>query len=246
MLENTECTEHIIEGKKIQIYTQATAQKAQDATSIPIIYLNMYGNDNGKLFLSLKDTIKTSFCLVVISNLMWDCDMCPWGCPPLSKTDTACIGGADKYLQLLTQKIVPFTENKVFLQKKLGSPLWRRLLGYSLGGLFALYSCYKTNVFQRIASVSGSLWYPNLVDFVKTTNLFSRPECIYFSLGDKEAKTKNKFLKNIQINTQEIYEYFLSNKIKTTFVLNEGNHFKDAIKRTAKAIKWLFDFDKDN
>ncbi|MBP3817591.1 MAG: hypothetical protein J6H31_04745 [Butyrivibrio sp.] len=40
--------------------------------------------------------------LAVISDINWDDEMSPWDCPPLSKNDIPCTGGADEYLVNLT------------------------------------------------------------------------------------------------------------------------------------------------
>ena len=53
----------------------------------------------------------------------------------------------------------------------------------------------------------------------------SRPDCIYFSLGDKEAKTRNPILKTVQENAEEIWAFYQSKGIDTVFQLNPGNHF---------------------
>ena len=37
------------------------------------------------------------------------------------------------------------------------------IAGYSLAGLFALYALYKTDAFTRVASMSGSLWFPGIM-----------------------------------------------------------------------------------
>ena len=95
------------------------------------------------------------FTFVAISGLTWDHNRAPWDILPISKNDTPCTGDADRYVQLLTDEIVPKTEN--FVQ---GHVLWRGLAGYSLAGLFALYSLYLREFFKdreyvRLSLVSG-------------------------------------------------------------------------------------------
>ena len=71
-------------------------------------------------------------------------------------------------------------------------------------------------------------------------------EAIYFSLGNKEGKTKHPLMKHVEENTQEAYDYIQSLNIWSTFEMNPGNHFKDADKRTARSILWLLDIDDVN
>ena len=63
------------------------------------------------------------------------------------------------------------------------------------------------------------------------------PDKIYFSLGDKEANTRNPVLKTVRDKTIELSEYFKSIGAEVIFELNSGNHFTDTILRSAKGIK---------
>ena len=79
------------------------------------------------------------------------------------------------------------------------------------------------------------------MDFVKENKISSNVEKIYFSLGNKESKVKNQILANVEKNTKEIEEIYKKQGIKTIYVENEGNHFKDAPLRLAKGIKWILE-----
>ena len=118
-------------------------------------------------------------------------------------------------------------------------PVWRGIAGYSLAGLFALYAIYRTDVFSRVGCMSGSLWFPGFKEYIFSHEPKRRPDCIYFSLGDKEAKTRNSVLKTVQENTEEIQAFYQSKGIDTVFQLNPGNHFVQGIERTIAGIQWL-------
>ena len=64
---------------------------------------------------------------------------------------------------------------------------------------------------------------------------------IYFSLGNKESKVKNKALATVQNNTKELEKLFDDKGIKTIYEENEGNHFQNADLRMAKGIKWILE-----
>lgn len=200
----------------------------------PVIYLNTYGREGEAVFRQISAFGDLDFTLVAISGLNWEHDMAPWDIPPISSKDTPCTGGADAYLELLLNEILPQAEKTVF-----GTPLWRGIAGYSLAGLFALYSIYRTDVFSRAASVSGSLWFPDFPAFVCSHTPKQTPDCIYFSLGDKEHKTRNPFLQTVRQNTEEMEDFYKQQGIATTFQLNPGNHFQDAALRTASGIRWI-------
>lgn len=220
-------TEFKTSGKTVKIFKCEKADK-------PVIYLN----DNADIGADIYGALgKTDFTLAVISDLDWNKDMSPWEIPPISRNDTPCTGGADEYLNILVRKIVCETEKSIE-----GKPLWRGIAGYSLAGLFAVYSMYKTNMFSRLASISGSLWFPNFKEYVFSREPVTKPDCIYFSLGDKEDRTKNKVLKPVRENTEEIVQFYGGKKIPSTFVLNEGNHFNNAAERTAAGIEWILNF----
>ena len=67
--------------------------------------------------------------------------------------------------------------------------------------------------------------------------LSKRPDQLYISLGDREARTRNPFLKTVQENTEQIVSHFEQLGLDVTWELNPGNHFKDAALRSAKGIK---------
>ena len=217
-----------IDGKQVEVYGCLEHNQ-------PIIYLNTFERQNS-IYQMVTERTNRKFSLVIIDKLNWNHDMSPWGIPPIAKDDTPCTGGANDYLRILVEKIIPAAERRIQ-----GTPLWRGIVGYSLAGLFAVYSLYQTDLFARVASVSGSLWFPNIMEYIETHNFRRTPECVYFSLGDKERNTNNLFLKSVQYNTERIKAYYAAQGIVTAFVMNKGNHFQDAALRTAKGIIWMLE-----
>ena len=165
--------------------------------------------------------------------------MTPWECPTLYKGDSYCKGYADEYLKLIEDEIIPKVEGFITNELQKEIEYWV-LAGYSLGGLFALYSGYKTDIFKRIVSASGSMWYPNFEKYVKENEISKNIDKIYFSLGNKEKNSKIEILQTVEDKTREIQE-FLSKNIETLYEENEGNHFKDGVLRMAKGIKWILE-----
>lgn len=200
----------------------------------PVIYLNTYSDEGKQVFDSAQATGCPLFTLVTISNLDWNRDMAPWDSPAAFKKGEPFTGGADDYLRLLVEEIIPRAEKELP-----GPPAWRGIAGYSLAGLFALYAIYRTDVFSRVGCMSGSLWFPGFKEYVFSHEPKRRPDCIYFSLGDKEAKTRNPVLKTVQENTEEIQTFYQNKGIDTVFQLNSGNHFVQGIERTVAGIHWL-------
>ena len=202
----------------------------------PVIYLNTFGGEGKKVWKELQKRGAPDFTLVAIKDLEWDHDMAPWDIPPIMKGDTPCTGGADDFLKYLLEEVMPEAEKQVP-----GTPLWRGLAGYSLAGLFAMYAMYKTDTFDRIASMSGSLWFPDFKQYVFAHEPVRKPDHLYLSLGDKEAKTRNRFLCVVQENTEAIADYMTQQGIHNTFVLNPGNHYLHAVERSAAGLQWLLE-----
>ena len=200
----------------------------------PVIYLNTVSNEGQQVFEAAQAASRSPFTLVSISNLDWNHDMVPWDSPPVFRNAESCTGGADDYLRHLTTEIIPTAEKELA-----GVPSWRGIVGYSLAGLFALYAIYRTDLFARVGSMSGSLWFPDMKEYIFSHKPKRQPDCMYFSLGDKESKTRNPVLRSVRKNTEEIQAFYQDKGIDTVFQLNPGNHYDQAAERTAAGIAWL-------
>lgn len=216
-----------IDDKSISVSTGAKV-------GTPAIYLNTVSDEGQQVFEVAQAAGCSPFTLVAISNLAWNHDMAPWNSPAAFMNGESFTGGADDYLRLLVEEIIPRAEKELP-----GPPAWRGIAGYSLAGLFALYAIYRTDVFSRVGCMSGSLWFPGFKEYIFSHEPKRRPDCIYFSLGDKEAKTRNPVLKTVQENTEELRAFYQSKGIDTEFRLNPGNHFVQGIERTIAGIQWL-------
>ena len=215
------------DNKKITVYPALAENR-------PVIYLTTYNDDGGEVYAEVQKDGCPDFTLVTVSGLNWEAELSPWAAGDLFKYSEMFTGGADAYLKLLTQEIMPQAESMLF-----GKIAWRGLAGYSLAGLFTLYALYKTKLFSRAASMSGSLWYPGFKDFALQNTLCKTPQYLYFSLGDKEARARNQYLKTVQQCTEELAAYYRSLGINTYYELNPGGHYRNIISRSAAGIKWL-------
>lgn len=87
--------------------------------------------------------------------------------------------------------------------------------------------------------MSGSLWFPSVKEYIFSHEPKRWPDCMYFSLGDKESKPRNQVLRNVRQNTEEIQAFYQAKGIDTVFQLNPGNHYDHAAERTAAGLCWL-------
>lgn len=200
----------------------------------PVLYLNTFAGEREQVLAELGKSRLPDFSLVTISGLDWNHDMAPWDAAPVFKNGDPCTGGAEAYLQLLTGRILPAAEALLP-----GVPCWRGLAGYSLAGLFAVYALHNSPAFSRFASMSGSLWFPGFRDYVTSHPVCAWPDCLYFSLGDKEEKARHPLLQTVRENTEAIQAHYRALGIRTTFVLHPGNHAHQAAQRTVAGLAWL-------
>lgn len=215
-----------ISGKTLEIFT-----KTKSINEIPLVILHTFQGEGKEVFEKCAELDCDNFALAAIGNLNWNHDLSPWPTPNIGNNKYG-FGGADEYIKKLTNEIIPK------IRAKLGfEPGFTAIAGYSLAGLFALYAAYKTDIFSRVASVSGSLWFPGFTEFTEANKFAKNPDLIYLSLGEAEAKTRDKNLAPVRKNTEKLAEIYKTQNIPTIFELNPGNHFTETVLRTAKGIK---------
>lgn len=133
-------------------------------------------------------------------------------------------------------------------------------MGYSLAGLFSLWAGVSQQVargcqhdataphvdapaatFQRIGAVSGSFWFPGLLDYVdqQLSGGVVGLTHAYLSLGDREARTPNPQIMHVRENAELLASRLESAGITSMFELNRGNHFQNVEGRMQKALDWL-------
>lgn len=222
-----------IDQVNIEIFLPEETEKP-----LPLVILND-DMDQGKETYDLCKELNTKpFVMAYLSGFDWNSDLSPWPCDPIFRKGEPFAGKADEYLELITEKILPAIQDE--LNQKGIIISYNAIAGYSLAGLFALYAATKTDLFHRIVSASGSLWYPDFEKYFMENGISPDIDRIYLSLGDLESRTKNPIMSTVQDKTERICQY-LSDKIKAVFELNEGNHFKDASLRTAKGIRYILE-----
>ena len=95
--------------------------------------------------------------------------------------------------------------------------------------------------FQRIGAVSGSFWFPGLLDYVdrQLSEGVVGLTHAYLSLGDREARTPNPQIMHVRENAELLASKLENAGITSTFELNRGNHFQNVEGRMQKALDWL-------
>lgn len=200
--------------------------------TMPVWYTFLPDNGEGN---ALADLLPRHHALVVVhTQLAWEQVFSPWAAPRLSSKGEDFTGGAAAYYHTFCTQWIPQIEQQLAIP----TPI-RGLLGYSLAGLFAVYGATVTPYFPYVASVSGSLWFDGWVDFMAQYSPQQLPRAIYFSVGDKEARTRQTRMATVQTATEQTSAYWQQYGVPTTFELNAGGHFQDIPQRLAKAVAWF-------
>ena len=157
----------------------------------------------------------------------WNQDYAPW---PLDTPDGRHFGsGADALIRHAVEEVLPA------VHKRSGTDGPVFCVGYSLGGLAALYAACQSDVFSGAGSCSGSLWYPEFLPWLRA----HRPQCpVYLSLGGREKNTRDPLMAQVESKTQEAFDLLRSTN-RTTFVHEPGGHFSAPETRLAHAVSWL-------
>lgn len=246
-----------IAGLSCNLYLPKNYNSTQE--HYPVIYVN------GEIPLDevvnevKKIGVSTEFLLLSVQPTSWDDDFTPWSAPAFRRGGADPAGKADEYIRRLTQEIKPFIDTGYRTKPE---PEHTVLFGYSLGGLAALYSIYRTDLFGVIGSLSGSLWYDNFCEFMGHNQPLRKDLKIYFSLGKKESLSKNPrmgrvaecteragdiLIRQLEVNTDymksntqniRINEQSDRNASNVFFEWNNGGHFHEIPKRFARAIAW--------
>ena len=193
----------------------------------PIVWLPSFGDEGANVWAACQEMELAGFRLAVVETPDWNDALSPWPAPAVYQKMPPFGGHADRTREALTARIA-----------KEDAP-WHAVAGYSLAGLFALYALYRTGCFACAASVSGSLWYPQFMDLVRTDTMPRRPDAVYLSLGDREHLTRNAAMATVHEETAAMHAHLQGLGIPTVFVEEPGGHFQDPAGRTARGIAWL-------
>lgn len=180
----------------------------------------------------LKSGTDKSFALVSFEVKNWNEELSPWKAKQ-AFGDELFGEGAENTLHFIKNDLIPSLKEYINAETKI------ILGGYSLAGLFSLWSAYQTNIFSAVAACSPSVWLENWIEFAnENTPLSSK---IYLSIGNKEHKTRNPILRNVKNNIEEQYEMLKKSGINTTLQINSGNHFQDNTERLFKGFLWCIE-----
>jgi len=198
------------------------------------ILVQTLGNHERGIFDSTVDLIaKTTgvpFVLAAFQVFDWDLDLTPWHDDAINRKPEVGTRTFDT-LRYVTVSLLPA------LEAEYGN-LPVILGGYSLGGLFALWSSSQTDRFAAIAAASPSLWIRDWLDYAQAHPV--KTAKVYLSLGDQEEHVKNRAIARVGDSVRGEYELLKAQlgEENCTLAWNAGGHFQDGDKRQAAAFSW--------
>jgi len=233
-----------LENRKITVYLPPSYAKGG---SYPVVYLQ----DGAELLRSCMNFIEHRFITGGQQELIFVCidpvnrkdDYTPWPAKAISE-DSPDFGGMGKaYLDFLVERLKPHVDS---LYRTRREPEHTGMIGASLGALISLYAAYQyPQVFGRIGSLSASLWYEGMLDYIRQQPLPSITQRLYLYVGGLEGIHKINVQAGMVPNHQQAYEIWLAKGFPAELLhlaLDEGGthdlmffakHFPDA-------LHWLF------
>ena len=238
--------EKLIGGRKCYFYGDA---EASDILIQPVDAHELELLDSEAVL--IKEGVKGKlFSLAAFLIEDWNRELSPWEAPPVFGKE-GFGAGAEETLRFVVEELLPEViksdavspgmslGNMDARQKAEGKKIY--LGGYSLAGLFSLWAAYQTDLFQGIAAVSPSVWFPKWDQYIRAHEIHA--ERVYLSLGEKETKVRNQVMAKVGERIGLQHERLLESVVCRECVMewNPGNHFVDSDKRTAKGFVWLLD-----
>jgi predicted alpha/beta superfamily hydrolase len=202
----------------------------------PLFLLIAEGEEAASVWQAARALTSAPFRLAAFPAENWNDALSPWPAEPVFRGGEPFGGRAEETLGVLVSRVLPA------LREALEAPTAPCfLLGYSLAGLFSLWSLYRTEAFAGAVSASGSLWFPGFAEYALGRSFAGRPEKLCFSLGDREKNTRNPLMARVQDDTEAVFRRVRDLGIPCTFRLDPGGHFRDPERRLGLGIAWMLD-----
>lgn len=179
----------------------------------------------------IRQHVESPIAFVSFRITDWNKELSPWKARQAFGDD--CFGdGAKATLQYIIEKLIL----ELHKHMEISETTKYILGGYSLAGLFSLWSTYQTDIFDGAAACSPSIWIDGWKEYA-TCHKPLTPH-IYLSLGTKEHKTRNSLLRTIKADIMEQSEQLQRCGTDTALEWNPGNHFQENTERMTKGFLW--------
>ena len=177
-------------------------------TSMPVVYIHSFRGNGEDVWQACREM---PGCPPVVLVSVYnpggglDDELSPWPAPAVWKGQAPYKGQATAHLKWMTEECMPEVEVRLRAMGILQQiPM---IAGYSLAGLFALWAGWTSGNFARVASVSGSLWYPGFTDFIRDNAPVGHIGKVCISLGDRESHTRHPLMSQVDTCTAAVVHF---------------------------------------
>lgn len=234
----------IVGDREIMIYLPPTYK---DGGSFPVVYIQ----DGSYLVQKCMNLLEHLFITKELPELIFVCivprnrndEYTPWPAKALLSSYPDFGGKGTEYLSFVAHTLKPHIDLVYRTKIEAGHT---GIIGGSFGGMISLYAAYLfPEVFGRIGSLSASLWFEGLLDFIRDNQVPSDKQRMYMYVGSVEGMYKQNIQANMVPNTYQAYEFLIANGFpeqQIKFVVEEGGTHDELffIKHFPEAMKWLF------
>ena len=170
----------------------------------------------------------------------WDDALTPWAAPALFRGRPDFGGHAKETLAALADDVMP----AVLATSELAGVTRHAICGYSLAGLFALWSwVVRPDIFDACACLSWSLWYEGWCDWLSARaaqgGLLGTGRFAYLTLGTKEKRAARPQMKRVEECARQTEELLRDAGTEVCFELTPGGHFDHADERVSAGLTAL-------
>ena len=216
-----------IEGMECTLFT---AENPRCLLIQPVDDHDLEGTDREVSLIGSSSRPAFALCAFRVAN--WNTELSPWDAPPVFGNESFGHGAPDT-LKWIEDRLLPALISRWSLPDNIPVILG----GYSLAGLFALWSAYETDRFSAAACASPSVWFPGWIEYAENHSV--RTGTVYLSLGDREERTRNPVMARVGECIRRQHQLLQSSIC--TLEWNEGNHFREPDMRTARAFAWCLE-----
>ncbi len=162
----------------------------------------------------------------------WDNALTPWEAEGL-RPGQMFGGHAAKTLAELTATIAPRLTARESV-----APEALAVCGYSMGGLFALWAFVNDARLAACACLSGSVWYPGWVDYLRDVNMNGANRFAFLSVGSKEKRGAGPF-RHVEDDMQASADILRDHSCNVHFEIGPSNHMQHHQERLARGLAEL-------
>ena len=161
-------------------------------------------------------------------------DYTPWHAEAIRPGAENFGGQADEYHNELFNNVLPELQSRYSIDTN-------KIIygGYSLGGLAAVYSLYRTNIPSAVFSICGSFWYPEFVNFCKENPVINQNASVYLWNGKTEGSHHHNILDTAPKCAEEIHALIHKQLNGITSVFDEFGHHENLTNRYKALSDWL-------